>query len=219
MKRIFDIIAAFMGLVLLFIPGVLVAAAVKVTSAGPVFFRQERVGRRFRLFRIYKFRTMVQDAPLQGGQITFGDDPRITRIGRILRKTKIDELPQLINVLVGDMSLVGPRPEVPRYVELFHDDYVEILTARPGITDLASLKYRDEASILGSATDPDKEYTIHILPEKIAVAKEYVRRASLWLDFSIIFKTILVGLGFEPLLPGENTRGASEPNPDGKAAE
>ncbi len=208
-----------MGLVLLFIPGVLVAAAVKVTSAGPVFFRQERVGRRFRLFRIYKFRTMVQDAPLQGGQITFGDDPRITRIGRILRKTKIDELPQLINVLVGDMSLVGPRPEVPRYVELFHDDYVEILTARPGITDLASLKYRDEASILGSATDPDKEYTIHILPEKIAVAKEYVRRASLWLDFSIIFKTILVGLGFEPLLPGENTRGASEPNPDGKAAE
>jgi lipopolysaccharide/colanic/teichoic acid biosynthesis glycosyltransferase len=218
-KRIFDIIAAFMGLVLLFIPGVLVAAAVKVTSAGPVFFRQERVGRRFRLFRIYKFRTMVQDAPLQGGQITFGDDPRITRIGRILRKTKIDELPQLINVLVGDMSLVGPRPEVPRYVELFHDDYVEILTARPGITDLASLKYRDEASILGSATDPDKEYTIHILPEKIAVAKEYVRRASLWLDFSIIFKTILVGLGFEPLLPGENTRGASEPNPDGKAAE
>ncbi len=208
-----------MGLVLLFIPGVLVAAAVKVTSAGPVFFRQERVGRRFRLFRIYKFRTMVQDAPLQGGQITFGDDPRITRIGRILRKTKIDELPQLINVLVGDMSLVGPRPEVPRYVELFHDDYVEILTARPGITDLASLKYRDEASILGSATDPDKEYTIHILPEKIAVAKEYVRRASLWLDFSIIFKTILVGLGFEPLLPGENTHGESEPNPDGKAAE
>jgi lipopolysaccharide/colanic/teichoic acid biosynthesis glycosyltransferase len=192
LKRCFDIAVAVVGLALLSPLLVVVAVLVRFTSNGPVLFRQERIGRQFRPFCIYKFRTMVQDAPRQGGQITCDDDPRITWIGRILRKTKIDELPQLINVLVGDMSLVGPRPEVPRYVELFRGDYVEILEARPGITDLASIKYRDESEILGRAADPEKEYIERILPEKIRLAKEYVRNASLWLDLEIIAKTIYV---------------------------
>jgi lipopolysaccharide/colanic/teichoic acid biosynthesis glycosyltransferase len=134
---------------------------------------------------------MVKDAPLKGGQLTAGADPRITRVGRILRNTKIDELPQLINVLIGDMSLVGPRPEVPRYVELFRSDYEEILRVRPGITDLASLRYRDEASVLERAKDPEREYIRFVLPDKIALAKEYVRRSSFLLDMTLILKTIL----------------------------
>ncbi len=113
----------------------------------------------FAPFRIYKFRSMVQNAPRQGSQVTFGADPRITVVGRFLRATKIDELPQLVNVLTGDMSLVGPRPEVRKYVEMFHDDYAEVLRVRPGITDLASIKYRNEAEILGRSDNPEKEYT------------------------------------------------------------
>ncbi|MGD0383706.1 MAG: sugar transferase, partial [Thermoguttaceae bacterium] len=125
-----------------------------------------------------------------GGPITFGDDPRITRVGRVLRKTKIDELPQLFNVLKGDMSLVGPRPEVPRYVDMFREDYAVILQVRPGITDLASIKYRDEAAILGRAENPEEEYAKRVLPEKIRYAKQYVDKASLLLDFRIILQTI-----------------------------
>ena len=191
MKRTLDILVAIGGLLVLFVPGIAVACIIKLTSAGPIFFRQERVGRGFRRFRIYKFRTMIQDAPKLGAQITAGDDPRITNVGRILRKNKLDELPQLINVMLGDMSFVGPRPEVPKYVEMFRDDYAEILTVRPGITDLASLKYSDESSILGQAADPEKEYTITILPEKLRMAKEYVHSQSLLLDVSIIIRTVL----------------------------
>jgi lipopolysaccharide/colanic/teichoic acid biosynthesis glycosyltransferase len=163
---------------------------VKVTSRGPVFFRQKRIGRQFQPFCIYKFRTMVEDAPDRGGPITVGDDPRITRVGRFFRKTKLDELPQLINVLKGDMSLVGPRPEVPRYVEMFRSDYEEILTVRPGITDLASILYRDESAVLAQAGDPEQEYIRRILPEKIAVAKRYVRRQSLATDAAVILHTV-----------------------------
>jgi len=141
-----------------------------------VFFRQKRMGRGGRPFFILKFRTMVQEAPKRGGPITCGDDPRITRIGRLLRKTKLDELPQLINVLRGDMSLVGPRPEVPKYVEMFRQDYEEILRVRPGITDLASVKFCDEAALLGSAANPEEEYLRRVLPEKIRLAKEYVAK-------------------------------------------
>jgi len=133
-----------------------VACAIKLTSPGPVFFRQERMGRGFRPFFIFKFRSMVVDAPKKGALVTAGADPRITPIGRVLRATKIDELPQLINVLVGDMSLVGPRPEVRKYVEMFRDDYAEVLIVRPGITDPASIKYRNESQILGLAADPEK---------------------------------------------------------------
>lgn len=190
-KRIFDATAAAVGLALVAPLFVVIALAVKLGSAGPVFFRQERMGQNFRPFRIYKFRTMVADAPKLGGQITAGADPRITSVGRILRKSKLDELPQLINVLAGDMSLVGPRPEVPRYVELFRDDYRTVLSVRPGITDLASVKYRDENELLGGAADPDRVYIEQILPDKIALAKEYIARQSLIYDVGLILQTLL----------------------------
>jgi lipopolysaccharide/colanic/teichoic acid biosynthesis glycosyltransferase len=133
---------------------------------------------------------MVENASQLGGMICSGNDPRITRIGRLLRKTKIDEFPQLINVLKGDMSLVGPRPELWPFVELFYGDYQEILDIRPGITDLASLKYRDEAAILGRAEHPDQEYITHVLPDKIRLAKYYVRHSSLVFDLHIILTTL-----------------------------
>jgi lipopolysaccharide/colanic/teichoic acid biosynthesis glycosyltransferase len=198
MKRFFDFVAAAAGLVV-FSPVMLVAALmIKLDSRGAVFFQQERVGKDFRPFLMYKFRTMVQDAPRRGAAITVGNDPRITRPGRFLRKTKIDELPQLINVLRGDMSLVGPRPEVPRYVEMFRCDYEEILTVRPGITDLASLKYRDESGILAAAKDPEQEYVARVLPEKIELAKQYVREASFLLDVRLILKTLCKIVVYEP---------------------
>ena len=133
---------------------------------------------------------MVENASEIGGSITIGMDPRITRIGRWLRKTKIDELPQMINVLKGEMSLVGPRPEVPRYVEMFRRDYEEILRLRPGITDLASLKYRNESEWLSQFDHPEREYVTHVLPEKIKLAKEYVQRTSMSVDIILILKTV-----------------------------
>ena len=191
MKRTFDFVVALLGLVLVFPLWGVVALSIRMDSKGPVFFRQERIGRGFQPFLIIKFRTMVRDAPRQGGPITFGNDPRITRVGRILRKTKIDELPQLINVLKGEMSLVGPRPEIRPYVELFRQDYEEILKVRPGITDLASLRYRNEAEVLGQSQNPEEEYVRRILPEKIRLAKEYLQGASLAGDLALIFKTLL----------------------------
>jgi len=191
MKRGFDIIAALLGLIVLAPLFAIVAVLIKADSAGPVFFRQERIGKGFYPFWIYKFRTMTQDAPLTGGVLTTGVDPRITRAGHLLRQTKIDELPQLINVLRGDMSLVGPRPEVRRYVELFRHHYDMILAVRPGITDLASLKYRDEAAILARFENPEAEYVRHILPDKIWLAEEYIRRSSLVFDLIVIFKTFM----------------------------
>ncbi len=191
MKRAFDITVAFLGLLLLSPLLLLVALLIKLDSPGPMCFRQERMGRGFRPFHIFKFRTMVQDAPRKGGPITFGPDPRITRVGWILRKTKIDELPQLIDVLRGEMSLVGPRPEVRRYVELFRRDYQEILKARPGMTDLASLRYVDEAEILGRSGNPEEEYVGRILPEKIKLAKEYLSQSAFFFDLMLILKTLL----------------------------
>lgn len=191
MKRAFDILTAALGLFLLSPLLIPVALLIKLTSPGPVLFRQKRIGRQFRPFWICKFRTMTRDAPRQGGPITFGADPRITRVGHLLRKTKMDELPQLINVLKGEMSLVGPRPEVPRYVEMFREDYEEILRVRPGITDLASIKYRDEAALLGQAENPEQEYISRVLPEKIHLAKEYVRRSSCRFDLTVIIRTLL----------------------------
>lgn len=192
MKRAFDAAVAALGLVVLGPIMLVTAALIRASSPGPVVFWQERVGRGFRPFRICKFRSMVAGATSQGPPITAGEDPRITRLGRILRKTKIDELPQLWNVLVGDMSFVGPRPEVPKYVAMFREDYEEILQVRPGITDLASIEYRDEAAILGQADDPEREYVERVLPEKIRLAKEYLHRASFWFDLSLIFRTLWV---------------------------
>src|SRR5262249_53788275 len=162
----------------------------KLDSKGSVFFKQERMGKGFRPFYIYKLRTMVENASQMGGPITFGNDPRITRVGKLLRKTKLDELPQLINVLKGEMSLVGPRPEIRQYVELFQQDYEQILKMRPGITDVASLKYRDETTILGRSRNPEAEYLKHVLPDKIRLEKEYIRRSSFLLDLKLIFRTV-----------------------------
>ncbi len=190
MKRTFDAIVSFLGLVILSPFLLFVAVFIKLDSRGPVLFHQQRIGKEFRPFLICKFRTMLQEPFGAGRLITIGDDPRITRAGRWLRKTKIDELPQLVNVLKGDMSFVGPRPEVPKYVQVFHRDYEDILTVRPGITDLASLKYRDEASLLGKAENPEEEYLTHVLPDKIKLAKDYVQRSSLLFDVRLILKTM-----------------------------
>jgi len=191
MKRLFDIVVSLVGLIC-FLPILFLAAVlIKLDSAGPVFFRQTRMGRRFRPFQILKFRTMVQDSLTRGKSITVGDDARITRVGWFLRKAKIDELPQLINVLRGEMTFVGPRPEVPRYVEIFRKDYEEILKIRPGITDLASIKYRDEAALLGQSENPEEEYIRRVLPDKIKLEKEYIRCSSFMLDLKLIFKTLL----------------------------
>jgi lipopolysaccharide/colanic/teichoic acid biosynthesis glycosyltransferase len=191
MKRGLDMAISLTGLIVLAPLLMLVAFLIKLDSKGPVFFRQERVGRRFRPFRIYKFRTMYRDATSQGLAITIGHDRRITRIGKLLRKTKIDELPQLMNVLAGDMSLVGPRPEVREYVKMFAADYETILAVRPGITDLASIKFRNESAILGQAEHPEEEYIKRILPEKIRLGKEYVRRSSLPFDAVLLLRTLL----------------------------
>ena len=190
MKRTFDAIVSFLGLVLLSPFLLPVVILIKLDSPGPVLFRQQRIGKGFRPFFICKFRTMLQDPCGPGRLITVGDDPRITRVGRWLRKTKIDELPQLFNVLKGEMSFVGPRPEVPKYVQVFHRDYEDILRVRPGITDLASLKYRDEAYLLQKAENPEEEYVSHVLPDKIRLAKDYVQRSSLFFDLGLIFKTM-----------------------------
>lgn len=190
-KRVFDILVAAIGLAVLSPLFAVVAILIRLDSRGPVFFRQERIGKGMRPFFIFKFRTMGTDAARRGGQITFGEDPRITRVGRLLRSTKVDELPQLINVLKGEMSLVGPRPEVPRYVELFREEYRQILAIRPGITDLASLRYRDESTILGQSSNPEEEYITRVLPDKLKLSREYLQKSSLLFDLTLIFKTLL----------------------------
>ena len=189
-KRSVDIVSALAGLIVL--SPVLVAAgvAIRLDSEGPVLFKQDRIGRGFERFSILKFRTMTTRTAGAGPDITVGDDARITRVGRFLRRMKIDELPQLINVLRGEMSLVGPRPELPRIVELFREDYAEVLRVRPGMTDFASLKYRDEAGILARSPAPDEEYLTEILPDKIRLAKEYVRQSSMALDLRLIGLTL-----------------------------
>ena len=191
MKRSFDVCMAAVGLGLTAPLLAIIAILIKLDSKGPVIFRQVRVGQGFRPFTILKFRTMAVDAPGTYVPLTVGQDPRITRVGRILRKLKLDELPQLVNVLVGDMSFVGPRPEVPRYVERLRAQFSEVLTVRPGITDLASLRYIDEATLLSRSLNPEEDYQIKVLPEKLRLAKLYIRHMSLWLDFAIIVQTLL----------------------------
>lgn len=190
-KRLFDIVASLTGLALLCLPGLLVALWIRLDSPGPVFFRQERVGRHGRLFSIHKFRTMGVDAERAGGSLTVGADRRVTRAGRWLRAHRLDELPQLIDVLRGRMSLVGPRPEVPRYVALYPAGLREqVLAVRPGITDPASLAFRGEAELLAAAPDPEREYVEVILPKKLALAADYAAHASLWTDLGVVFRSI-----------------------------
>lgn len=188
-KRCFDIFASLFGLLFLAIPFVFIAIAIKTSSKGPVYFRQERVGKNGKLFRIFKFRTMVSDAESKGMQITVGADSRITKVGKFLRKTKIDELPQLINVLLGQMSFVGPRPEVPRYVELYTDYQRNVLRIKPGITELASIIYKDENEVLAQSDDPEKSYIEEIMPKKIEINMEYIQKMNVFYDIKLIFKT------------------------------
>jgi len=189
-KRCFDFVTALIGLVLLMPLFVLVFCWIKLDSAGPVFFRQERVGRHGVVFRIFKFRTMTVNTESKG-QITVGRDARITGIGHVLRRYKIDELPQLINVLAGEMSLVGPRPEVPRYVARYPDNVRDIvLSVAPGITDWASIEYKGENAILGDASDPERAYVEEILPVKLDYYVRYVRERSFVMDLRIILATL-----------------------------
>jgi lipopolysaccharide/colanic/teichoic acid biosynthesis glycosyltransferase len=188
-KRLFDIAGAALALVLLAPLLALLALWIKLDAPGPVFFRQQRVGRHGVLFCIHKFRTMRAGAP--GLPLTVGDDPRITRAGAFLRRTRLDELPQLIDVLQGAMSLVGPRPEVPRYVAHYPPALRErVLAVRPGITDPASLAYIDEAALLAAAADPEREYIEVVLPAKLERAAAYAEQASLATDLAVLWRTL-----------------------------
>lgn len=191
LKRIFDLVCSGLGLLLLSPLFLMIAVLIRLESNGPVFFRQERVGLNGRVFRIHKFRTMEADAERKGLQITVGPDQRSTRVGAVLRKYKLDELAQLIDVFVGDMSLVGPRPEVPKYIACYPEAVrAEVLSVRPGITDWASIQFRDENDILGRALDPEKAYVEEVLPIKQRYYVEYVRGRSFLGDLRIIFVTI-----------------------------
>lgn len=191
LKRAFDVLVSGVALVLIAPVLLLIGLAIKLDSDGPAIFRQERVGRFGRSFRIHKFRSMTVDASARGSQLTVGNDARITRVGGFLRQHKLDELPQLIDVFVGNMSLVGPRPEVPRFVELYSpEDRDLVLSVRPGITDRASIEFKDESSILGAARDPEAAYRTEILPIKLAYYRAYVRERSFGGDIAILFSTL-----------------------------
>jgi len=189
-KRIFDFVAAFIGFIFLLPVFLILSFIIKISSKGSIFFIQKRVGRNFKTFNLYKFRTMVTDAPRLGLSITSSDDPRITKVGKVMRKYKLDELPQLLNVIKGDMSLVGPRPEVEKYVNYYKNEYEKILTIRPGITDLASIKYRDENSLLTNIEDKEKYYINIILMDKLLLNKKYITNYSFILDIKIILSTV-----------------------------
>lgn len=190
LKRVFDIFFASCGLIILSPLLLLIAVWIKFDSPGPVFFRQERVGQFGVSFRIHKFRTMVTDAEKRGMQLTVGKDNRITRSGGFLRHYKLDELPQLIDVLVGNMSLVGPRPEVPKYVACYPANIRDlVLSVKPGITDLASIEFREENKILGLSTNPEKTYINEILPIKLKYYIQYTQKNNIFLDLLIILRT------------------------------
>jgi len=191
-KRLFDIFFATIGIILLIPVFLLIAILIKREDGGSIFFVQERVGFGGKLFRLYKFRTMVVGAEKIGKQITVDGDNRITRTGKVLRKYKLDELPQLFNVIKGYMSLVGPRPEVPYYVNLYNQRQKEVLKIMPGITDPASISFYNESEILGKAKDPEKEYINNIMAQKININLNYSKNANIFKDFLIILKTLYI---------------------------
>ena len=192
MKRIFDIVASGLGLLAFSPIFIILAIWIKLDSKGPIFYRQVRVGRHNKDFRIFKFRSMRVGSD-KGSLVTIGGrDPRITRSGYFIRKFKFDELPQLINVFVGDMSLVGPRPEVRHYVDYWTEEQMHVLDVRPGITDPASIKFRNENELLEKAEDPEKYYIDVVMQEKIKLYLEYVEKSSFWYDIKLIFKTFQV---------------------------
>ena len=187
----FDLCLTIPGLLVLWPALLVIAVLIKLDDGGAVFFRQVRVGRGGRAFRVWKFRTMIPRAEQCGGPLTVGDDPRVTRVGRWLRHSKLDELPQLFNVLAGQMSLVGPRPEVPHYVALYTPDQRRVLDLVPGITDPASIAYRDESALLAQAPDWERQYVEVIMPEKIRLNLAYAARATRWKDFLVVVVSLL----------------------------
>jgi lipopolysaccharide/colanic/teichoic acid biosynthesis glycosyltransferase len=189
-KRALDLVGAGAGVVLLSPLLLVVALLVKAEDGGPVFFRQERVGYRGHPFWIWKFRTMFPGAELQGLPLTVGRDARVTRVGSWLRRLKLDELPQLFNVLAGEMTLVGPRPEVPRYVASYGLEQRRVLELVPGITDEASIRYLDESALLAAAADPEQVYVNEIIPEKIRLNLAYAAHATVWTDLRVIMATV-----------------------------
>ena len=190
MKRAFDLISCTLALLLLLPFGIVVALCIVCGSKGGVFYRQTRVGRNNKDFKLLKFRTMRPNADRQGLLITVGEDSRITRIGKFLRKYKIDELPQLLNIIKGDMSVVGPRPEVRRYVELYDERQRRVLSVRPGLTDYASLQYISESDLLAGSDNPEKTYIEEIMPAKLELNLQYIEKQSFAEDLRIIFKTL-----------------------------
>ena len=194
-RRAFDLLAASVGLLLLSPLLLAIGAAVRLDSRGPALFRQLRVGRGERPFVIFKFRTMVVDGVARGGLLTVADDPRVTRVGRWLRRSKLDELPQLLNVIRGDMALVGPRPEVPRYVACYDERQRRVLSVRPGITDPASIRFRNENRLLAGAADPEATYLREVLPAKLEMNLAYLDRRSLASDVGILLRTVARLLG------------------------
>ncbi|MDY6327633.1 MAG: sugar transferase [Bacteroidales bacterium] len=190
MKRLFDIAVSLVVLVIGFPFALIVAAIIVADSPGGVFYVQNRVGRGNTDFRLLKFRTMRTDADKSGLLTVGGRDPRITRVGRFLRKYKIDELPQFLNILAGDMSVVGPRPEVRKYVDMYSPEQMKVLSVRPGLTDYASIKYVDENEILAKSDDPEQTYINVIMPDKLRLNIEYIERMSMKEDLRIIFMTI-----------------------------
>lgn len=192
LKRVFDIFCSGVGLILLSPFMVIIAVAILIDSRGPIFFRQERIGLGLAPFRIHKFRTMHSVQRFEGPQITIGKDPRITRVGHFLRASKLDELPQLIDVFVGDMSIVGPRPEVPRYVDYYPDEMKRVIfKVRPGITDEASINFINESELLAGQEDPEVFYIEKILPIKNRYNRHYVENRSMMMDLGIVFRTFL----------------------------
>jgi lipopolysaccharide/colanic/teichoic acid biosynthesis glycosyltransferase len=192
MKRIFDIVVSFIGLLILSPLLFVIALLIKLESRGPVFYRGERVGKDGKIFRIYKFRSMIVDADRIGGSTTSGKDPRVTRLGKVVRKYKLDELSQLINVLVGDMSIVGPRPQVQWAVNTYNEEERRILQLRPGITDWASIKFHNEGEIIANSgmADPDEAYLKLIHPEKTRLQLRYLQEHNIWIDMQIISQTV-----------------------------
>ena len=189
LKRIFDVILSLFGLIILLPFMLIITILIKLDSKGPIFFKQIRVTKNGREFKIFKYRTMRVGSD-KYSQITVGKDDRITKIGSFLRKYKLDEIPQLINVLIGDMSLVGPRPEVPKYVALYTDEQKEILKVRAGITDYASIEFSNENDLLASEEDPEKAYIKKVMPKKIELNKKYISEISMLTDIKIILLTI-----------------------------
>ncbi|WP_243384964.1 sugar transferase [Geothrix alkalitolerans] len=190
MTRLFDFLGAILGLILLSPGLLLLAALIRLVDGPPVFYRQVRVGRKGRLFRIWKFRTMVVGADRIGRPLTVSGDPRVTRTGAWLRRWKLDELPQLINVVTGEMGFVGPRPEVPRFVALYTEAQRRVLDLRPGITDLASIAYRNESDLLEGHEDPEAHYIGTILPDKIRINLDYAAKAGVWRNLKVILATL-----------------------------